>query len=301
MSLPLKSKTEVVRDYKRFVLNGTGGIGKSTALAVVGKNPLWFDFDNRFPKEFTSKTDFIQVKSEYQDVLQKLHAILAEPKLDNDWIVFDTATKLMSIVEDYTIAKDCKNDKDKYNAYGFGLKFSPQYFKEVLGLIDQIQAKHKVSAAFICHTKVKQFNNPMTEAYSKNVLDLPDQVAEAMKQWADYVGYAYSEVEVDKEKRKASGEPTRYISFVDSPLYEAKNSSSFEIPKRLVFDKAGEWAGVVFGETQSLLAELDSLVASFPPQHRETVEKKIQEAGVRFMGPKELREYVEAGKQKLKQ
>lgn len=299
MPIYFKPKSEVKRTYKRFVLCGAGGIGKSSAIATIAKKPLVLDLDGRFPVALVDKAQFLAVDSSFQSLVQGLHGVLAEEKLDFDWLVFDTATKVMTSVEDFTIAKNCGGEKDKYNAYGFGLKFSPQYFKEVLDLTDQIQNKHKINVAFVCHTKVKDFKNPMTENYSKNVLDLPDVVADRLKQWADYVGYAFFEVQVDKEKHKAVGEPTRYISFTESPLYEAKNSSEFSIPRQILFDKEGSWADVVFGETQSLVKEIKELAQKFPSPKRETMLEAMDKSGLWGRGPKELKEFLDAGKKEL--
>ncbi len=298
--LTLRPKNEVKRSYKRFVLAGTGGVGKSTGIATIAKKPLAIDFDGRFPEALVDKTDFLSVKADYTEILKTLHGLIAEASLPYDWLQIDTATKLMGIVEEYTIQKDCGGSKEKYNAYGHGLRFSPQYFKEILDLIDGIQVKHGINVAFICHTKVKNFQNPMTESYSKNVLDLPEAVADKLKQWADYVGYAYFDVEVDAAKHKATGEPQRFVSFVESPLYEAKNSSTFSIPKKLAFDKGGKWAEVVFGGTQPLIKELDELIKKFPPDDQKFLAAKCQEVNVWGFGIEELKGFIEAGKAQLK-
>ncbi len=298
--LTLKPKSEVKRAYKRFVLAGTGGVGKSSAIATIADKPLAMDFDGRFPETLIDKTDFMSVKGEYTEVLKALHSLYAETKLPYDWLQIDTATKLMGIVEEYTIQKDCGGSKEKYNAYGHGLKFSPQYFKEVLDVVDAIQMKHGINVAFICHTKVKNFANPMTESYSKNVLDLPEAVADKLKQWADYIGYAYFEVEVDAAKHKAKGEPHRFISFTESPLYEAKNSSTFSIPAKLSFDKAGKWAQVVFGATQQYIRELEELIGKFPEDQKKFLVAKCQEVNVWGFGVEDLKAFINAGKEQLK-
>ena len=299
MPINFKPKEEVKRSYKRFVLAGVGGIGKSTAIATAAKAPLVIDLDGRFPVALIDKAQFLAVDASFQSVMAGLRSILAEEKFSFDWLVIDTATKAMSSVEDNTIAKHCAGEKDKYNAYGFGLKFSPQYFKEMLDVIDQIQNKHKTNCAFVCHTKVRDFKNPMTESYSKNVLDLPDIVADRLKQWADYLGFAFFEVNVDKEKHKAVGEPTRYISFTDSPLHEAKNSSEFPIPKQILLDKEGKWAEIVFGETQVLVKEIKTLAEKFPEPKRAAMLEMMEKTGILNSGVKELKEFLDAGKKEL--
>ena len=297
--LNIKPKADVKRKYKRFVLLGTGGVGKSTAIATIAKKPLVIDLDGRFPASLVDKADVLNVGSDYHEVLKTLHGLVAEASLPYDWLQIDTATKVMGIVEEFTIQKDCGGSKEKYNAYGHGLKFSPQYFKEILDVVDAIQTKHSINVAFICHSKVKNFQNPMTEAYTKNVLDLPEAVADKMKQWADYVGYAYFEVDVDKEKRKASGDPQRYISFVESPLYEAKNSSEFVIPKRVAFDKAGKWSEIIFGATQPYIKELEELIQKFPAEQKKFLEAKCEEVNVWAFGVEELKSFITAGKAQL--
>ena len=301
MSLPLKRKEEVKRPYVRFVIDGLGGVGKSTAIATIAKKPLVVDLDGRFPQHLIEKSDFLAQGADYQGFIKVLRAVLEEPKIENDWLVLDTATKVMSLVEDWTIARDCAGQKEKYNAYGHGLKFAPQYFKEILDIVDQIQAKHQINVAFVCHTKVKEFKNPMTENYHKNVLDLPEIVAEKLKQWADYIGYAWFESEVDKDKKKAKDEVKRFISFTESPLYEAKNSSDFTIPAKIEFDKEGAWAEIVFGKTQALIKELEQLLGKFPAEYREAFANAIKDQNVYSWSVARLADFIKAGSEKLKQ
>lgn len=297
--LPMKNKEEVKRSYRREVVHGIGGVGKSTGLGVVSKNPLVLDFDNRWPSKLVGKADFPKFEQDYTGVLNILNAILNEPSITNDRIVIDTATKLLGVVEDYVLARDCKGEREKYNAYGHGVKFLRQYFKEVLGLIDAIQAKHKVTVTFICHTKLADFKSITSEAYKKATMDLPEGISDLLKQWADYIGYAWSETPVDKIKHTASGDSVRYISFAENPSYDAKNSSDHKIANRIRFDEEGTWAEVVFGQTQPLLKDLDTLLGKCSEEQRKVVEGLIESSGVRSLGVKALSEFIETGKQKL--
>ena len=298
MAISFKPKNTVKRVYKRVVLGGVGSSGKSTAMGTIAKKPLVIDLDDRWPNDLVDKSDFIKFDENFMGVKRILNDILNEPKIENDWIVLDTATKLMALVEEHVIALDCKGDRDKYNNYGHGLKFVPQYVREILGLIDEIQEKHKVNFCFICHTRVKQFSNPLlAEGYQKNCLDLPDIVSGMLMQWADYVGYAWFSTEV--VGKRAVGDFERFVSFTPGATYEAKNSSPFILPEKIVFDKEGKWANIVFGDTQELLKELTELVARYPEDRRKDIQDNIDRLHVKSFGQAELRSFIDAGKSKL--
>lgn len=300
MPISFKPKSSVERKYRREVIAGVGGAGKSTSMGVVSKNPMVIDLDHRWPRDLIAKADFPEFDETFTGLKGLLNDILATEKLSNDRIIVDTATKVVEVIEAHALENDCKGSKENFNAYSHGQKYVQQYFKEFLDLVDQIQAKHQITVTFICHSKLKDQRNPTGEAYQKNCLDLTDKVSDRLKQWADYIGYIWFEVAVDAKARRAIGDTIRYISFTENPAYEAKNSSPFELPEKIEFDKEGVWAEVLFGSTQALLSELDAMLASMPEPARKAVEDSIAKNGVRSWGYDKLKEFVEIGKAKQK-
>ncbi len=300
MSITFKAKTAVIRPYRREILSGVGGAGKSTALGVVSKRPMVVDLDHRWPRDLVEKSDFPEFKETYEGLKALCADILSVDSIPNDRIIFDTATKVVELIDEHSLIHDCKGSKEAFNAYAHGQKFSNQYFKEFLDLIDQIQAKHKVTVTFICHSTKKDQRNNGGEVYQKHCLNLTDKIADKLKQWADYIGFVWMEVAVDAKARKSLGDQIRYISFNDNPDFEAKNSSPFVLPDRLEFDKDGAWAEVMFGGTQELLRELDTILAGIQDAAvKKVIVDSIAENGVRSYGYVKLKEFVEAGKAKF--
>lgn len=203
------------------------------------------------PPEEKGKGNVIDLKGRdtFVYVKQELQAIYAEPKLNWDWLVIDSASKLEELCENHAITQDYKNDKSKYSSYQTGPKNElPQYFAEILDLLARIQEKHNINILIICHTKTKLINNPMGKDYYKVVLDLKDDVASKLIKWFDYMGCAFDDVEIDATglRAKAKNE-VRMISFDNhSPMFDGKSLKP--LPNRIPFDVEGKWVETVFGK-----------------------------------------------------
>jgi hypothetical protein len=295
--LKKKNKDAVKRKPVRVVLTGIAGSGKSTAMGTVSKKALILDLDHRWPKSLVDKHDFADLTETFKGTKEYLKAIVDEPKVDNDWLVIDTTTKLMGLVETWTIQMDCKGDREKYNAYGHGLRFAHQYFQEVLDLLDQIQEKHQINVAFICHSKLKDYKNPMGENYVKSVLDLPDIVSDRLLQHVDAVGFVYFDVEVDKEKHKAKGPAKRIVTFNDNVLHVAKNGMPWNLPDKIPFDIEGNWAQLVFQgsypENREIVTKLEAALDAMPEPQRATIRNRFEEMCFRAMSTEQLKPYLE--------
>ncbi len=72
------------------------------------------------------------------------------------------------------------------------------------------------------------------------------------------------------------------------------------MPSKIVYDKEGEWAQVVYGQTQDLLKELDTLVAKLPDgDKKQGIIKAIEDQGVRSLGVDKLKQFIEAGRKAI--
>lgn len=303
MALKMKTKESVSRKPYRIILAGVGGCGKSTAMGTIAKKALVIDLDKRFPRGLIDRNDFALLTENFKGVKDYLNDIYAEPKLDNDLLVIDTCTKLMSLVESWTIQQDCKGGKGTYTAYGYGLKFAHQYFQEILDLLDKIQDKHQINVAFVCHTKLKSFKAAMGEDFVKNQLDLPEIVADRIKQWADALCFVYFDVQVD-DKHKAKGPAKRVVTLQDSPLHEAKNGLPWALPEKIDFDMGGKWAQLVFtgayDENRDCVNQIDTIISSYPDTQREAIRQKFEALNYRVLDSKTLQPYIDAAKTKGK-
>jgi hypothetical protein len=289
VALKMKDKSKVTRNHTRLVLTGMPSIGKSTAMGTIAKKAIVIDLNKRFPKDLVNKHDFPEMTENYAGVKEVLNSILAEPKLDHDFIILDTATDLLRIIKQHSITVDFQNNAHNYADYSKGDKtFAPNYMNEILSLFDRIGEKHGVNLGIICHTASKPQPNPLGKDYQKQCLDLPDRVAACVMQWADVVGYAYNDVVVQQDglKMKARGQ-TRVITFNDSPAYEAKSGGAFVLPEKIAFDKEGKWADLVFG-TRPLLNELEQLLDQYPEDKVEEVRAGLEKMNYKALSDAEL-------------
>ncbi len=301
MALKMKAAATLQRNTSRMILGGVPGTGKSTGLATYAKKALFIDLDKRFPKSpaLIAKTNFAELEQEsYKGVKGYLNDILNESKIENDMVVIDTGTKLLAYLEDHITNTEYDGKAEKYHAYGSGTKHLPKFIREITDLLEKIEDKHKVHVAIVCHTKYSPAKNPMGEDFLKNSLDLPtlDSI-NRLKQWADLVGFAYFELDVD-DKKKVKGQNKRMVTFSDSPLHDAKNGGVHTLPPVIPFDVEGKWAQLVFNgaytENKELVSQIDALIASYPIAQRAEIQGRFDTINYRTMGTKELKPYLDA-------
>ncbi len=239
--MPIKFKTNKSRNFKRLVIGGEPSIGKTTAVFNMYKSPGIFDLDGRIPDAFLENAQIFDCKPSYKGIKAQLKELLAEESLPLDAIVFDTATQLEDKSRLYSIDTDYGGKEDNYTAYSQGDKQNlPIHFKKLLDLCDQVSEKHDVDIVFLCHSTVKPQKNPIGESFDRYTLDLVDKVRGRLIQWADYVGFAWNDIETEKVGLKVKAKNgTRKISFRLNPCWDAKGPA--EIDKDFPFDEKGEW------------------------------------------------------------
>lgn len=249
--MPATIKKNTPRKCMRVGISGKAGVGKTSAIFKLCKNPIIFDLENKIPPEFEGIGDLIDFKNRdsFKVVKEELINLLNDPKFAYDWIVFDTASKLEELCEFHAIQQDYKGDKSKYSAYQTGPKNElPQYFAELLDLVNRVMDRHNCSVLFVCHAGPKLQNNIMGKDYYKMVVDLKEAPMLKLLKWFDYLGFVWDDVQVDDEsfRNKAAG-VNRVISFDNtSPFFDAKSLKV--LPTRIPFDKEGKWIETVFGK-----------------------------------------------------
>jgi hypothetical protein len=138
----------------------------------------------------------------------------------------------------------------------------------------------------------------MGDDYVKNVLDLPEIVADRVKQWADCLGMAYFDVSVDKEKHKLTGVGKRVITFTDNPIHEAKSGLSWSLPEKIVLDLEGKWGQLAFtgslDENREVVQQIDALIDSYPLAQRSEIRSRFETIDYRTMDVKTLTPYLTA-------
>lgn len=252
--MPVTLKKNTPRNTLRVGLSGKAGVGKTSAIFKLCKNPLIFDLENKIPPEFAGIGDLIDFKGRdsYKVVKDELLNILNDVKPPHDWLVIDTASKLESMAEQHAIQMDYGGNKSKFSAYQTGSKHElPQYFDEILDLLTRIQDKHGMNVLFICHAGTKLQNNIMGKDYYKAVLDLREGPMLKLLKWFDYLGFIWDDAQLDEEGIRTKVEKVnRVISFDNtSPFFDAKALKA--LPRNIPFDKDGKWIEQVFGKANN--------------------------------------------------
>jgi hypothetical protein len=242
----IKVKKAEPRRHKRWVIGGEPDIGKSTLATKICDNGLWLDLDKRIPGEVVDKCSVLQGVFDYNSLKTALKSVLDEPKLSYNGLIIDTMTILEAMARDYSIQQDWKGDATNYADYSKGEKTTlPIHINSILAILDKIGDKHGIDIIIICHSNVKPEKNPNGENYDKVQLCLTNTIRGRVMQWADYVGFAWKDVNIEAvglSKKAKDGE--RMISFSNTPKWDAKGSSVSQFP----FDIEGKWITELRGE-----------------------------------------------------
>lgn len=248
----IKTKENQPRKALRIGIGGRFGLGKSTAIFRMFKNPIMLDLEEKLPALEAGKGQIVDLEGRptFAQVRAKLKELLAEPSLaPHDGLALDTTSKLEEWMTQHSIAQDYEGKKTAFSSYSSGAKNElPDYMSEVLDLLQLIQNKHGIAMLLICHAVPKLYRNPLGSDYDKMALDLQDKCASRVLKWCDFFGFVYDDVQSRKEglrvKAKEEG-VQRMISFdASSPLFDAK--AIWPVPSEVPFDIAGKWVSTIF-------------------------------------------------------
>jgi hypothetical protein len=247
--MPLSTKKTTGPKTHRIAITGKAGVGKTSTILKLTKNPLIFDLEKKMPPELEGFGDTWEFRGRetFHYLKQALVDLLNEAKVTYDYVVVDSLSKLEEWCETWAIEQDYDRNKTKYSAYSTGAKHElPQYFSEILDLLGRVQEKHGMSVLCIGHATEKSKANAMGKDYLKWVLDLKEAPGSRALKWFDYIGFVYDDVVIDETGLKGKAEKaTRVISFDNqSPLFDGKSLKV--LPTKMVFDKEGKWADQVF-------------------------------------------------------
>ena len=225
----------------RVGLFGPGGIGK-TSLACRAPGPVAvFDFDHSLPvlKPTLAGLDVRPVEGveSWSDLREALHDKSLWQGIRT--IVIDSVTRAEQLAIAYTLA-NVKNEKNNnvtsIEAYGFGKGYRHVFetFLALLGDLDQ-HVREGRNAVLIMHECTATVPNPDGEDYLRWEPRLQGQnngnIRLACKEWLDHLLCIRFDLNVTTEDKaskkagKASGNGTRTIYPVESPVHMAKTRS----------------------------------------------------------------------------
>lgn len=243
-----KVKKAEKRDYIRLVLGGEPSIGKTKGAFNWANNPLWIDLDRRIPEEIIKNCTIVEDVKDYTSLKSVLSDIKSAKEFEYDAIIIDTFTIAETFAREYSITQDYKGKKEDYANYSQGDKQClPMHINPLLSMLDKIAETHSCDIILIAHSEVRPAKNPNGDNYDKNMLCLCNTIRSRILQWADYVGFAWDQVDVETVgmAKKATGKTNRKISFQNDPRWDAKGPA--HLHDDLDFDEDGRWIDAVKG------------------------------------------------------
>lgn len=175
----------------RYLFYSTEGIGKST-LAADSPNPLFLDIEGGSPELIVSRYPFRDgpgghVPRSYQDVLDALDDLTANPGHGYETLVIDTADALESLLHAHLCKVNGKKDIEAFG-YGKGYKMALSEMRAFLSRLEVIQSQG-MAIILLAHSLVRTFKNPDGPDFDRYQLCTHDLVGAQLKAWCDVVGY----------------------------------------------------------------------------------------------------------------
>jgi len=213
----------------RILIHGVPGIGKSTFGASLPA-PIFIQCEDGL--DGVNAQAFPLAQS-FDDVLSQLRVVFEEGKDTYQTVVIDTIDALERLIW----AKVCA-DKDVNSieeiGYAKGYLFALNYWQKLLQALDFLR-QNGFSVLLLCHTNVKRFQSPTTDAYDRYELALHKEAGSLLVEWCDVVGFANWHVmtkTVDegygKKSHKGIGSGVRKLHLVERPAWIAKNRYSIQ-------------------------------------------------------------------------
>ncbi|CAN5435517.1 hypothetical protein BH11ARM1_BH11ARM1_04540 [soil metagenome] len=168
----------------RILLLGPEKAGKTT-FAATAPNALVIPVgqERGVSQLACAKTDSANSYLELLDILNTL----CKEKHEFEWVAIDSWSSLEPLIYDHVCKIEAATSIEKVGGgYGKGVIESMKYAREIIGLLDKLQAKG-IGTTVIGHVKVKEFNDPETQPYTTYQFDVNDRHSSALYRWADAI------------------------------------------------------------------------------------------------------------------
>jgi AAA domain len=171
---------------------------------------------------------------EWSSLLQAID-LLTESPHDYKVLVVDTVNGAERLCHEHVCAKSFGNDwgEQGFTGYMRGYEVALSDWREFLTKLDNLRLTRRMTVVLLCHTKVKQFKNPLGADYDRFQPDMHDKTWSLTHKWADcvlfgnfstsVVGRGGAEVADPSKKGKGMGGKQRLLYAVRDAAYDAKN------------------------------------------------------------------------------
>ena len=207
----------------RLFVYGQEGVGKSL-FSASAPNPIFVQTEDGLGEIDTAK---FPLAKNLADVTSAMAALRDEPH-DFQTVVLDSADWLERLIwdkvcQDFGVRSIEKAD----GGYGKGYVHALTYWRQIVGLLDDLRSRRGMIVIVIAHSKVERFEDPENAAYDRYTPRLHKAACSLVCEWVDAVLFATRRMRVDSTTGKAApvgadgGE--RILRTNGSPACIAKN------------------------------------------------------------------------------
>ena len=180
----------------RLFVYGQEGVGKSL-FSASAPNPIFVQTEDGLGEIDTAK---FPLAKNLADVTSAMTALRDEPH-DFQTVVLDSADWLERLIwdkvcQDFGVRSIEKAD----GGYGKGYVHALTYWRQIVGLLNDLRNTRGMIVIVIAHSKVERFEDPENAAYDRYTPRLHKAATSLLCEWVDAVLFATKRFRVSKEE-----------------------------------------------------------------------------------------------------
>ena len=210
-----------------IIMHALSGLGKTT-LAVASKNPIVLQTEEGLGI-LTKHKDIphFPLAKDYDTFIGYLKSLVDADKLEYETVVVDSLDWLETIIHE-KVCEVGKQPNISSFGYGQGYSLSLKYHREVIDLLYRLRNEKGMKCILICHSAIRTFHDPTTEAYDRFELKLHKAASALYVEASDmclFLNYKKGTVKVQGNKglTNKTVQSGRVLVTTENPSCMAKN------------------------------------------------------------------------------
>lgn len=210
-----------------ILIHGLSGLGKTTQ-AVASKNPIVLQTEEGLGI-LTKHKDIphFPLAKDYDTFISYLRSLVDADDLEYETVVVDSLDWLESIIHE-KVCEVGKQPNISSFGYGQGYSLALKYHREVIDLLYKLRSDKGMKCILICHSAIRTFHDPTTEAYDRYELKLHKAASALYLEASDmclFLNYKKGTVKVQGNKglTNKTVQSGRVLVTTENPSCMAKN------------------------------------------------------------------------------
>lgn len=175
--------------------------------------------------------DAFPVAEKWADALDAVASLINEEHSFR-YLAIDSLDWFEKLLHAHICAEAGVNSIEKVDkGFGKGYVRAAVLWSEFLHMLNYLRTTKRMGIGMICHTQIKKFEDPLSDAYDRWVLKAHDRVAKLTTEWADVTAFAcietFTKVEEGtgfrEDRTRALTTGRRILRLNPSPVFEAGN------------------------------------------------------------------------------